>query len=106
MFLAQNGSKYSKYDTFRKYHWKNLLIRTGYDHRVLYQTRHTFASIMLQKGEELAWVSKVMLGHSELATTLKFYAKFIPDENKKRAVFLDDERTDSVQNVNLKLESM
>jgi integrase len=61
---------------------------------------------MLQKGEELAWVSKVMLGHSELATTLKFYAKFIPDENKKRAVFLDDERTDSVQNVNLKLESM
>jgi len=61
---------------------------------------------MLQKGEELAWVSKVMLGHSELATTLKFYAKCIPDENKKRAVFLGDERTDSVQNVNLKLESM
>ena len=61
IFLAQDGSRYSKYDTFRKYHWKNLLVRAGYDHRVLYQTRHTFASIMLQKGEELAWVSKVML---------------------------------------------
>ncbi len=102
VFIAQNGTRYSKYDTFRKYHWKNLLLRTGYDHRVLYQTRHTFASIMLQKGEELAWVSKVMLGHSELATTLKFYAKFIPDDNKKRAVFLDKERTNSVQNINLK----
>ena len=102
IFIAQNGSRYSKYDTFRKYHWKNLLIRAGYDHRVLYQTRHTFASIMLQKGEELAWISKVMLGHSELATTLKFYAKYIPDDTKKRATFLDDERTNSVQNINLK----
>lgn len=105
IFLTQNGDRYKKYDTFRKHHWKNLLIRTGYDWRVLYQTRHTFASVMLQKGEELAWVSKVMLGHSELSTTLKHYAKFIPDENKKRATFLDDERTNSVQNINLKSES-
>jgi integrase len=106
IYLAQDGTRYSKYDTFRKYHWKNLLIRVGYDHRVLYQTRHTFASVMLQKGEELAWVSKVMLGHSELATTLRFYAKYIPDDSKKRAIFLDDERTNNVQDVNLKLESM
>ncbi|MDQ7043504.1 MAG: hypothetical protein Q9M34_08275 [Sulfurimonas sp.] len=57
---------------------------------------------MLQKGEELAWVSNVMLGHSELATTLKFYAKHIPDDNRKRAAFLDDECINSVQNINLK----
>jgi hypothetical protein len=37
-----------------------------------------------------------MLGHSELLTTLKHYAKFILDENKKRVTFLDDERTNSV----------
>ena len=106
IFLAQDGNRYSKYDTFRKYYWKNLLVQAGYDHRVLYQTRHTFASIMLQKGEELAWVSKVMLGHSELATTLKFYAKYIPDDRRKRAAFLDDESTNRVQNINLKLESV
>jgi len=61
---------------------------------------------MLQKGEELAWVSKVMLGHSELATTLKFYAKYIPDDSRKRASFLDDDDANSVQNINLKLESV
>ena len=105
VFIAQNGGRYSKYDSFRKHHWKNSLVRTGYDHRVLYQTRHTFASIMLQKGEELAWVSKVMLGHSELATTLKFYTKYIPDDKKKRATFLDDECTNNVQDLNLKSES-
>jgi hypothetical protein len=47
-----------------------------------------------------------MLGHSELATTLKHYAKFIPDDKKKRAAFLDDERTNNVQSLNLKSESM
>lgn len=102
VFIAQDGGRYAKYDTFRKYHWKNLLIRAGYDHRVLYQTRHTFASIMLKEGEELSWVSKVMLGHSEITTTLKYYAKYIPDVSKKRATFLDDERTNNVQNLNLK----
>jgi len=105
IFIAQNGNRYSNYVTFRKYHWKNLLLRAGYDYRIFYQTRHTFASIMLQKGEELAWVSKVMLGHSEIATTLKFYAKYIPDNTKRHAKFLDNERTNSVQNINLSSES-
>jgi hypothetical protein len=45
------GERYKNYDTFRKTHWKNLLIRTGH------------------------------------------------------AAFLDDERTNSVQNINLNLGS-
>lgn len=53
----------------------------------LYETRHSFASIMLQKGEEALWVSK-MLGHKNLAVTLQFYAAFLPDKNITRAEFL------------------
>jgi len=105
IFLAQDGGRYKTYDTFRKYHWKNLLLRTGYAYRKFYQTRHTFASIMLSKGEDIIWVSKIMLGHSEVATTYKFYAKYIQSSDKKHAGFLDDERTNSVQNINLKSES-
>lgn len=105
IFLAQDGGRYKTYDTFRKYHWKNLLLRTGYAYRKFYQTRHTFASIMLSEGEDIIWVSKVMLGHSEVATTYKFYAKYIKSKDKKHAAFLDDERTNSVQAPTLKLGS-
>jgi len=38
-----------------------------------------------------------MLGHSEIATTLKFYAKYVKQKHKKHASFLYDERTSSVQ---------
>ena len=105
IFLAQDGGRYKSYDTFRKYHWKNLLLRTGYAYRKFYQTRHTFASIMLSKGEDIIWVSKIMLGHSEVATTYKFYAKYIRSKDKKHANFLESERTNSVQKINLKSES-
>jgi len=105
IFLAQDGGRYKTYDTFRKYHWKNLLIRMGYSYRKFYQTRHTFASIMLSEGEDIIWVSNIMLGHSEVATTYKFYAKYIKSKNKKHADFLNVERTNNVQDINLKLES-
>lgn len=105
IFLAQDGGRYKTYDTFRKHHWKNLLLREGYDYRKFYQTRHTFASIMLSKGEDIIWVSKIMLGHSEVATTYKYYAQYIQLSDKKHASFLDDERTNNVQKVNLKSES-
>jgi len=104
IFLAKHGGRYTSYDTFSD-NWKNLLIRTGYDYRRFYQTRHTFACIMLQKGEKLAWVSKIMLGHSEQSTTLRFYADYIPDSNERNATFLDDFGTNSVQDENLKVES-
>ena len=58
--------------------------------RRLYNTRHSFASIMISKGEESMWVSRVMLGHSTLSTTLRYYAKYIPQDISKRALFLRD----------------
>jgi hypothetical protein len=60
---------------------------------------------MLSMGEDIIWVSKIMLGHSEVATTYKFYAKYIKSSDKKHASFLNDERTNIVQNINLKSES-
>lgn len=69
--------------------WYALLDSLDLKRQRLYITRHTFASIMIQQGEEQMWVSK-MLGHSSLKITLDFYARFIPDESKKRAEFLND----------------
>ena len=58
--------------------------------RRLYDTRHSFASIMLSKGEEPMWISKVMLGHSNLNQTFATYAKYLPKKVENRALFLKD----------------
>lgn len=57
--------------------------------RRLYDTRHSFASIMLSQGEEAAWVGIKMLGHNNLTTTFKVYVKYIPKSVSMRAVFVN-----------------
>ena len=41
-----------------------------------YQTRHTLASLALQSGEQIGWVSK-QLGHANDEMVIRHYAKFI-----------------------------
>lgn len=56
----------------------------------LYDTRHTFASIMLSRGEEPMWVGCKMMGHKTLNETFDTYAKYLPQDVKHRASFLKD----------------
>ncbi len=77
VFLTISGEPYMGHDGIGKRQWKNLLKRCLMDYKVFYQTRHTFASIFLSEGEDLGWISKVMLGHATIQTTLKYYAKYI-----------------------------
>jgi integrase len=60
--------------------WKPLVKLTGLEHRTFEQTRHTFASLFLAKGERPYYISKQM-GHKNLHITLSVYAKFIPNDN-------------------------
>ncbi len=105
VFLTQHNKPYMDYDCLRKRQWKDLLKRCHIHYRNFYQTRHTFASIFLSEGEDLAWISKVMLGHSSIQTTLKHYAKFIKQKDVQRGTFLNDERTNSVQYENTSTQS-
>jgi integrase len=57
--------------------WTRVLKRAGVKIRNPYQTRHTFASMMLSRGEDPMWVSHNM-GHKDLQTTLRIYARWIP----------------------------
>jgi integrase len=43
--------------------WFPTLQCAGLKPRNLYQTRHTFASLMLQAGEDPAWIAR-MMGHT------------------------------------------
>ena len=62
----------------RKTAWYPLLKLANVQQRNPYQTRHTFASLMLTAGEEPFWVSQQM-GHKNLQMTLKRYARWIED---------------------------
>ncbi|EHP6620508.1 site-specific integrase [Campylobacter upsaliensis] len=67
-----------------------LLEALNYEKRRLYDTRHSFASIMLSKGEEPIWVGCKMMGHKDLNETYKTYAKYLPRPVVERASFLKD----------------
>lgn len=87
--FLNNGTHFNDSGSIRKGVWINTLRLAGIDYRPLYQTRHTFASTMISKGEDILWVSKT-LGHSNLSVTLTRYAKFIPNKKVSRASFLND----------------
>jgi integrase len=60
----------------------------------LYDLRHTYASLLLAAGAPITYVS-AQLGHANPATTLRYYARWIPSRGR-RWVDLLDRVTDAV----------
>jgi len=59
------------------YHtWKPALKKAGLKPRSLYQTRHTFATLMLDSGEHPGWVYR-MMGHANMKMIYERYYKYI-----------------------------
>ncbi len=91
VFPHRNNEPYKEPGMLAK-KFARVLASSGICYRKPYNTRHTFATMMLQQGEDLLWVSKT-LGHANIATTMKHYIKYIPTKETKRAAFLDNVRT-------------
>jgi integrase len=75
--------------------WHALTEGAGVGRRRFHVTRHTAATIMLNKGEDLAVISQV-LGHSRLTVTHAFYARADAERlrgaaNTMQGVFGDDD---------------
>lgn len=105
VFLNQKKQPFQSAQSISQGYWKNVLKLCGLDYRVLYQTRHTFATLMISHGEDIVWVSK-MLGHANVRITLEVYTKYIPNQKKERAVFLNDiqpKNCKKTANTNLRL---
>lgn len=64
----------------RRTAWTPLLKKAGVRYRNPYQTRHTYASMMLSQGENIMWVSKQM-GHVDIEMVMKTYGRWIPDHS-------------------------
>ena len=58
------------------------LQRAGLRPRDLYQCRHTFASLMLQAGEDPAWVAQ-MMGHTTTKMLYERYHRFIQHRTRQ-----------------------
>jgi integrase len=56
--------------------WFPTLRRAGLRVRNLYQTQHPFASLMLQVGEDAAWIAR-MMGHTTTKMLFERYSQFI-----------------------------
>ncbi len=80
------------------YKYKNILKSLNLEARSLHNTRHTFASIMLNNKIEPLWVSKT-LGHENLKITLDTYTHYIPRSSKMVLEFLDKRYKNSTQAV-------
>src|SRR5690606_17248828 len=56
VFLSPHTGQPWKGDSYIRHDWKKLLERAGVKYRKPYQTRHTYASMMLSAGEHPMWV--------------------------------------------------
>ncbi|RXT73966.1 site-specific integrase [Pseudomonas syringae] len=61
----------------RKTMWVPAMKKAGVRYRWPYQTRHTYASMMLSAGEHPMWVAK-QVGHSDWTMIARVYGRWMP----------------------------
>lgn len=91
-YVFLNRKKEAIYDIkrVRENGWKKTLKKCQVPYRTIYQTRHSFATIMLENGEDILWISN-MLGHTDSSMTLSKYAHYVKRKERKRAQFMNNE---------------
>lgn len=89
VFMSRLLSSYKSTFQLNK-EWFDLLKECKLKRRVLYQTRHSFASNMLSNGETVMWVS-FMLGHKNSSITLDKYSRYVKKQRTRKTTFLDDD---------------
>ena len=62
--------------------WYPTIAKAGMRKRVMYQTRHTFASLLLSYGEDPLWVARI-LGHTSTEMLYRHYGKFIRNRMRR-----------------------
>jgi integrase len=69
--------------------WRPLFEDGEIPYRNPHMMRHAFASLLIQRGESLAYI-KEQLGHSSIRITVDTYGHLIPGSNKRAVDSLDD----------------
>jgi len=81
VFLNQSGRPLLP-NSINYHIWKPALKSAGLRPRSLYQTRHTFATLMLDAGELPGWVQQ-MMGHETMKMILERYYSYIKNYQRE-----------------------
>ncbi|WP_273536780.1 DUF3596 domain-containing protein [Pseudomonas sp.] len=73
------GTPFDGDQAIRKSFWIPAVRKAKVRYRNPYQTRHTYASMMLSAGEHPMWVAKQM-GHSSWVMIARVYGRYIPND--------------------------
>jgi integrase len=65
-----------------RWHWVKAMKKSGLPFRRMYETRHTFASWALAKGETPEWVART-LGHVDTSMVYRTYSRYIPNLTRR-----------------------
>ncbi len=78
----RTGQPWETDHQIRRTAWLHTIKKAGVRYRNPYQTRHTYASMMLSGGENIMWVASQM-GHVDTEMVMRTYGKWIPDDSAK-----------------------
>jgi integrase len=86
LFPAKEGGPMD----YNRFHddWTRAQKLAGVRFRSPHSLRHTYASVSLHRGEDLAYVSR-QLGHANPSITLSIYTHFMPRKRRRAANVLD-----------------
>jgi len=79
-------------DNLRHRVFYKILAKAGLRRIRLHDLRHTFAPLLIQNGESLAYI-RDQLGHSSIQVTVDTYRHLIPGANRQAVDRLDDDTT-------------
>ncbi|MFA6137393.1 MAG: site-specific integrase [Sulfurimonas sp.] len=82
IFISSSKKAFYSHDIIN-IRFKKILKSNNIQVRALYNLRHTFASQLISSGEDIVWVSRT-LGHNDVSITLKYYTKFIKEDEETR----------------------
>ena len=85
VFVSRMGKPIDQ-DNFKNRLFNRLLEKAGMRHIRFHDLRHTFASLLIQQGESLAYVQE-QLGHASIQITVDVYGHLIPGSNRQAALF-------------------
>jgi len=87
VFVNERG-KLPDPDNLRNRVWPKLLAKAGLRRIRIHDLRHTYASLLIQQGESLAYV-KEQMGHHSIRVTVDTYGHLVPGGNKAAVDRLD-----------------